>query len=325
MDFSNNKRNLQIGSYLQTLRLEQNLTLQQLSNLSQVPIIHLTSIEEGHFSKFDNFYLRMYLKRFTQALDVDLEQLYAYASQQPLPDLPDQPKTTNKQSANDRQMTETQACISATPKNVANTTLKRKPALKTVNLARFEAKKKIGRFVVGLAFIAILGVIVFFVVTIIRDLANREPSQVDPPTIVENPHLIGERDGDENGDENDDENQVDETPEAQPEPDDETSIVLVNHIGEDQIFTIRTSHSEIEFRIELSGYSWIGGTIGHTFVNATINHIFEEIFELDDQVLLDFRLGAINHVDRITINGEDVEFVQGLTGAHNLIFYFESE
>jgi len=114
VDFSNKNRNLQIANYLQTLRLEQNLTLEQLSNLSQVPIIHLTSIEEGRFLRFDDFYLKMYLKRYTQSLDVDLEQLYIYASQQPLLDSSE--NAEDMKNANERQMTETQASISATPK-----------------------------------------------------------------------------------------------------------------------------------------------------------------------------------------------------------------
>ena len=323
MDFSNKSRNLQIGNYLQTLRLEQNLTLEQLSNLSQVPIIHLTSIEEGRFSRFDDFYLKLYLKRFTESLNVDLEQLYIYATQQPLPDPSESAK--NKQNDNERQMTETQANISATPKDVVNTTPKRKPTLKTVNIARLEAKKKISRFITGMVLLALLGLIVFFVIRIILDFADREPNLVETTPVIVNPHEIDNNNEEEEEEEEEENEEEEEEEEEEPEPEVETIIELDEHVGQVQIFNLTTSLDEIELRIEQSGSNWIGANFLNEplFINANHDQAnpLEETFSIENNAEFRLTLGAIQNVEAVFINGEEVPFISaGLNGAHNLYF-----
>jgi len=322
VDFSNKNRNLQIGSYLQTLRLEQNLTLEQLSDLSQVPIIHLTSIEEGRFSRFDDFYLKIYLKRFTQSLDVDLEQLYTYASQQPLPDISE--SSANKQKQTERQMTETQANISATPKDVAKTNpQRRKPTLKAVNISRLEAKKKVGKFLTVLLLIILLSLIVFFFITIIRDLADRESSQVEPPPVLENPHEINGEADDDNDEENDeeDEEENDEEDEEESGAENDTSIEFDNHTDLTQTFTVVTSRDEIELRIEQSDDNWISLT------SSIYNDLFERTFTLEhDESELRFTVGAIHAMDAMFINDIEVDFISsGLVGQQNFVFYIDLE
>ena len=323
MDFSNESRNLQIGNYLQTLRLEQDLTLEQLSILSQVPIVHLTSIEEGRFSRFDSFYLKMYLKRYTQSLDVDLEQLYTYASQQPLPDLPK--NIPDKQPSNERQMTQTQADISAIPKNVTNTKpQRRKTTVKATSIARLEAKKKVGKFVISFAFIVLLIVLVIFLVTAIRSLGDREPSQTEPPPIVDNPHDMNLGTTDEESD--DPYYEEESEPEPEPEITDTTTVELYSHVGNTHTFTVVTSLEDVELRIEHSGANWIGGYFnGAQFTNHTYHDLLEENFELSDNDVIRFTAGAANNIVAIFINDEEVDFAFGLEGVHIFVFNIESE
>ena len=325
MDFSNKSRNLQIGSYLQTLRLEQDLTLEQLSISSQVPIIHLTSIEEGHFSRFDDFYLKIYLKRFTESLDVDLDQLYAYASQQPLPDLPDASPIKKSKS----QMTQMQADISAAPKNDNANQQRKKPTLKTANIASLEAKKRVGRFVIGSVFAILIILIVFFVVMIIRDLADRGPAGEETiPSIVTNPHGLDIEEDDENDDDDeengDDEENDDDEDEDDPDPDppsaeDETSIDFISHNNYDQTFIVVTSHEEIVIRIEHSGPNWIG---------MPYNEIFDGLFETtltpNANGIIELGVGAVNNMEQMFINDVEVEFVT-VNGRQSFIFQIEFE
>lgn len=327
MDFSNKSRNLQIGSYLQTLRQEQELTLEQLSVLSQVPVVHLTSIEEGRFSRFDEFYLKLYLKRFTGSLDVDLDQLYTYATQQPLPD--DLSESESSVNQDERQMTEMQANISATPKNVVNVNPQRNPNLKVANIASLENKKRIIKLVTGLVLIIILILIVAFIVTFIQDLADRDPSEGDTlPTVVENPHDInGDEEGndsneiDEEGDTEDNDQEEEPEPATEPEPDpaDTTSIDMESHFGTVQTFTVRTEHDEIVLRVEHSGDNWIGAPL-----NDITSDTFEAVMEPNAYGNVLLSVGAIHNVEAIFINDVEVEFETSVPpGLQEFIFVVE--
>ena len=329
VDFSNKSRNLQIGSYLQTLRQEQELTLEQLSVLSQVPVVHLTSIEEGRFSRFDEFYLKLYLKRFTGSLDVDLEQLYTYATQQPLPDdLSESEKSSSEQD--ERQMTKMQANISATPKSVVNANPQRNPNLKVANIASLENKKRIIKLVTGLVLIIILILIVVFIVTFIQDLADGDPTDDDTlPTIVENPHDINgdDEDNDSNDideeDIDDEDNDQEEEPEPDPEPNpaDMTSIEMENHVGTVQTFIVETEHDEIQLRVEHSGDNWIGYPL-YDITSDTFEHIMEP--DANGNVVLS--VGAVHNVEAIFINDVEVEFESSVPpGLQDFIFVIEFE
>jgi len=309
VDFSNESRNLQIADYLQTLRLEQNLTLEQLSHLSQVPIVHLTSIEEGRFARFDEFYLKMYLKRYTQALDVDLEQLYTYATQQPLPET----SADTKKNENKRQMTQTQADISAAVKHVNTKKPKRKKStIKSVSVARIEARNRIGKFIVGLVLVALLIVFVIFFVTLIRDLPRNDASYQETIPPVENPHDITGPDEDE----------TETATEASTEPEepsaeDLTSITFNDHSGEVHTFDLITAQDELNLRIEHSDRNWIDIT------NGIYEDTFEYSFELDDQIR--FRVGAVQNIEAIFINDVEVEFETDQIGAQTFIFNIETQ
>ncbi|MCL1989702.1 MAG: helix-turn-helix domain-containing protein [Defluviitaleaceae bacterium] len=323
MDFSNEARNLQIGDYLQTLRLEQDLTLEQLSHLSQVPVVHLTSIEEGRFLRFDNFYLKMYLKRYTQALDVDLDQLYAYASQQPLSER--SVDASNERKVSERQMTQTQADISSIPKKMDHALPKRqKPTVKSANVARLEAKQRIGKFIIGFVFILLLILTVIFFVRLIIDLHGNEPTYTDSaPLIVDNPHTIvtpdTENDEDDEEVEDDDayEEEPEETPEEEPEIIAHTIIEFDSHVGLTQSFDVVTTFEEIELVIQFSGYCWLDLRFNNTTVqvgtfDSTIT--LEETFELDgsNDAFIHLDVGSLQDVESISLNGEYVDF----DGAH---------
>ena len=323
VDFSNASRNLQIATYLQTLRLEQNLTLEQLSTMSQVPVVHLTSIEEGQFLKFDNFYLKMYLKKYTQALEVDLEQLYAYASQQPL-QVAEQ--ATNKEQKQMRPLTQTQADISAVTKPVMQTVPKRKQsnpqAVKRKNLAQTETKRKISHFLIGLVLLLLAAFLVFFLVNLIRDMTDREVDTPMPPP--ENPHTIL--------------TVPEEVPEttapptepettAPPEPTDFTQVETEERTSGVQTFYVTTSLEALDLRITHSGSNWISDInvtgADNITVNTTSSDDLEETIDLEDGDVsrIQFRVGAIHNMDAIYINDVPVDFYGDLNGPQDFIFY----
>ena len=302
MDFSNESRNLQIASYLQTLRLEQDLTLEQLSHLSQVPIVHLTSIEEGRFGRFDEFYLKMYLRRYTKALDVDLEQLYVYASQQPL--LEDEEQTKKKKKENERQMTRTQADISATVTNVEKKKQKRKKStIRTASIARIETKNKVKRFIVGLILITLLIAFVVFLVRLIRDLPENGTDQTAPP--LDNPHLITTP-----------YDEVEETepvtePATEPEMAAHTIIEFYSQTGNTQTFDVLTSEEEIEFVITFSALCWLELRFNDSVItDGTYNELLEESLILAEGEVnsIHLRVGYLPGIESIQLNGEYVEF-----------------
>jgi len=320
VDFKDARRNLQIAHFLKALRQEQNLTMEELSRLSQVPLVHLASIEEGKFSRFDDFYLKLYLKKYTATLDVDLEQLYTYATQQPLPEVVEAPAEQK------RNMTRMQADISSVPKSVAETKPKRSTAtIKAANIAQLEAKLKIKRFLVSLVLLALVGVVIFFVITLIRDLPNRETEP--PPQAITNPHPIT----------------VPTTAPAETEPvtepvvtepqvmpEDTTSTSFYDHSGGVQTIMVQTTHDELILRFEHTGQNWfdhanLNGVV-HS-INATYNDTFELDFELESgENRLFIRMGALHAVSSIYINDVEVEFISsGINGPQSFVFYIEVE
>ena len=330
MDFSNENRNLQIANYLQTLRLEQNLTLEQLSHLSQVPIVHLVSIEEGRFLRFDDFYLKMYLKRYTASLDVDLEQLYIYASQQPF-DLSENTRTEQKV---ERQMTEMQANISATPKHVENAKpQRRKTAVKTANISRLEAKRKVGKFVVGLFFFLILSLIVFFVVIIIRNLGQQTPDETERQPAIENPHEINNYPTTDETEtdaiaETDLETDEPEPTETEPVPVAETTIEFVSHEGIHQTFNVTTSAEELEFRLEFSDNCWVEARFNNAvFSEGTFaaGQYIEEVFDFDGEGELYLILGFARGASRLVLNGEEVDISTDHSGPQRIALNVTAE
>ena len=326
MDFSNESRNLQIGEYLQTLRMEQNLTLEHLSHASQVPIVHLTSIEEGRFLKFDDFYLKMYLKRYTQALNVDLEQLYAYATQQMLPEKPAKPEKNKRE--NERKLTQTQANISAVVKRVDNNKPTRnKTTIKPANIARLDAKNKIGKFIIGTIFIILLIVIVIYFIRFIINLPDERPlyNETEPP-LVDNPHDIVIP-GEENEDDENNDEPIETEPEEDPEPvpTDLTTVEFEERVGNTQTFIIATSLDELELRIEHTGDNWIDLT------NGTYNDTFEYTFDVDELIdeengRVRFIMGAFQNVEAIYLNDVEVDFeAAGIIGRQDFVFYVEAK
>lgn len=329
MDFSNESRNLQIANYLQTLRLEQNMTLEQLSDISHVPIVHLTSIENGHFSRFDNFYLKMYLKKYTQTLDVNLEQLYAYALQQPIEDIPqpkkEEPVATVVNPDSIQHKVQSQPAVVETP-------VRRKPqpkhrTPKTSPLGPNYAKSKpdinLGKFLIGLFLVVLLAAIIVWLIGFFRDIGNHEDIPEDPPPVLEIPSEINLDPTDDAADETNGV-EVQEPADVEPEPEDEdaTIIELNEHIGTMQTFTVITTGNEIELRMEHSGANWIGGPI-----NATHDSLLEETFVgLGNGDTLNLPVGAIDNIDAIFINGVEVPFVSnGLAGVQNFYFHIVSE
>ena len=327
MDFSNESRNLQIANYLQTLRLEQNLTLEQLSDASHIPIVHLTSIEDGRFNRFDDFYLKMYLKKYTQTLGVSLEQLYAYAVQQPIEDLPKQKKEEAAETVVDpdsmQHKVQSQPATIEAPSRSARQRPQAKRSAPAVSVSPFGSSRtkpnmNVGKILIGLFLVVLIIVFLFFMVDFFRNIGSREDTPTEPPQI----ELPGDINLDPNSDGDTDYEETEETePETEPEPVADTTVELDNHDqnGRSQTFTVITSRDDFELRIEHSGDNWVGAPI-----NRMLSGVFEETFEIGDDNRFTLPVGAIHSIDAIFINDIEVPFTSdGLVGVYNIYFNFE--
>lgn len=76
MDFSNRDNNQQLADFIREQRLELDLNLNDVSEKIGVPIQHLKNIENGEFSRFDEFYLKMYIKKYASFLSLNVDELY---------------------------------------------------------------------------------------------------------------------------------------------------------------------------------------------------------------------------------------------------------
>jgi cytoskeletal protein RodZ len=331
VDFSNESRNLQIANYLKTLRLEQNMTLEQLSDASYVPIVHLTSIEDGRFSRFDDFYLKMYLKRYTQILGVDLKQLYAYAMQQPIEDLPkrkrEDPIATGVNPNSMQHKVHTQPATIETPHRRKPQVKRNTSTVSPLGPAHTKPKVNIGKFLIGLFLVALIAIFLFFIVDFFINISNREDTPDVPPPVIENPHdLIPPDPSDDEGDDSEsDDGEAEEIEEPELESEEKTTIEFNDRTGQTQTFILITSHNEIELRMEHhSGPNWVGGFLNGTgFINATYQEgdTLEESFAIENDDVFRLTAGAIQAVEAIFINDVEVDFLSdGLSGAENLDF-----
>lgn len=313
VDFSNESRNLQIANYLQTLRLEQNLTLEQLADMSHIPIAHLTSIEEGRFNKFDDFYLRMYLKKYTQTLGVNLEQLYAYARQQPIEELPKEKKEApakpviNPDSMQHKVEASQPTSIEA-PSRKQPQIKRRTPTVSPFGPTQTKPKVNIVRILISLFLVLLVGLLLFFIFDFFRNMGNREALPEDPP-VIENPLDIDLDLLDPDEDEDDEDGDGEIVP-TEPETTEETTTIdLYSHVGRIQTFNVETTATEIEFRVEFSADCWLILRFDDSeILSGTQSETIEETFVLDGSGLIDFDLGNLFGVESITINGEEVEY-----------------
>lgn len=76
MDFLNKDNNQQLADFIREQRLKQDLNLNDVSEKIGVPIQHLKNIENGDFSRFDEFYLKMYIKKYASFLSLNTDELY---------------------------------------------------------------------------------------------------------------------------------------------------------------------------------------------------------------------------------------------------------
>lgn len=311
MDFSNPSRNLQIGSYFSTLRNEQDLTIEQLAKISRVPDVHLAAIEAGQFSRFDDFYLKIYLKKYAEALAVDLDQLYAYATKQKLPE-----QTEDQQVTPTKKLTKTQADISTEPvaKTVAPKTYQQK--IQTKGISQSSGKTSFGRIMAVLFFTVLVVAIIFVAISALQNI-DRTPETADneaPPLEIAPPAGLNP--------EEDDEYEEEPEPEPEPEPADETNVEFVDRFDRTQIFNVVTDLEELIIRFDLTGDNWIGGSFNRIYNN--ISNPFEESFEITDRIQIP--IGAIHNVDAIYINDVSVPLeLDGLVGTQNFIFYINPE
>ena len=310
MDFTNENRNVQIGSYLKTLREEQNLSIEQLSKLCQVPAVHVTAIEAGRFSRYDDFYLKLYLKKYTQALDVDLEQLYTYANQQEAPELPVETEPKKK-------LTGMQADIATVaPKKEKTIQAPRvKTTIETKGVTTSSSKSSIGRFLAVLFLILIVGAIITVAIIALRNTGNNDNNQdtfVPPPIVINNPHDINGED--DEVEDNDDEPIYEPEPEPEPIPEDFTVIEIEGHVGQIQTFIVMTYDEEINLRIEHSDQNWINIT------NRIHTDTFEYTFDTSDSPI-NFSVGAVHAIEAMFVNDVEVPITtDGLTGRQTFIF-----
>ena len=310
VDFSNESRNAQIGIYLKTLREEQDLTMEQLSVASQIPVTHLTAIEAGRFSKYDIFYLKLYLKKYTQVLDVDLEQLYTYATQQKAPEIPvaHEPKKV---------LTGMQADIATVaPKKEKEKTkpqVKPKTTIKTKGVVASNSKGRLGRVLIALFLILLVSAIVAVVVFALRNHDNQSQDDpfVPPPLFIDPPNING-NDDDDNYEEY--EPEIIDLPEPVPTPEDLTVIEIEGSAGSIQTFIVTTALTEIELRIEHNGQNWID------IDNRIHDDIFEYLFEITGSAI-SFTVGAIHNIEAMYINDVAVPITtEDLIGRHTFIF-----
>jgi len=304
VDFTNEERNKQIAYYLSTLRSQKSLTLEQVSELSQVPIVHIIALEEARFDRFESFYLGLYLKRYSDSLGTDLSQIYSHTLSNPV-----------------IENTETSDVPSPLPKEFVNQNLTpqkpdfqvNKPVRRTVNVNDMYKKpnrvsRDFSKYGLALFLCALLIIVIIFVISLIRDRSNNEHNLSDGP-LVENHHNIVMPQEDLDDEEDDNEPEV----EVLPIIVDITEIVFDAQTGDTQVFDIFTNLSEVTIRLEHDGQNWIELT------NETVDDTWIYTFEISDDPIR-LRVGAVNNISEMFINDVPVDFLD-FNGAQTFFFY----
>ena len=284
MSFLNEENNQKLAEFLRETRVEQNLTLDDISSKNGIPIQHLKKIEEGSFEEYDSFYLKMYLKKYASSLSLNIDELYQHFYGE---ELKKEPEVRVKKS------------ISA-----------KHNKQKVIH--------NIGKIIGVICAIVILVLGVMIASDMIRSGNNEslEGPEVVNPNI---PDLDEDEDDEDDGDEDDEDedgedDQLGEAPIGNSEP--ETNIEQVSHEGINQIFAVETTANQLEIELTFTGECWIGTAAGTSVTLDSGNTLTEnggmyqagdtELITFTESGSLTFNIGNVQLVS-ITVNGELVE------------------
>ncbi|MGL4337278.1 MAG: helix-turn-helix domain-containing protein [Turicibacter sp.] len=76
MNFSDKEKNQLLGQYLKDQRTQKNISLEQIANQTGVPLQHLKNVEDGLFDRYDQFYLKMYIKKYSGVVNLNVDEIY---------------------------------------------------------------------------------------------------------------------------------------------------------------------------------------------------------------------------------------------------------
>jgi len=314
VNFLNEENNQKLAGYLHEKRIEQNLTLDDISNKIGVPIQHLKNIEAGNFEEYDTFYLKMYLKKYASSLALNIDELYQHFYEEEV--VPEKEFKLKKPSHKKVKPQNTEEA----PNKVDSDSRKKVVAQKKL---ASRPKYNIGKIIALMCAVLIIMLGITYAIDMFRSMGNNEGNQT--PEIV-NPNVTDEDNGEpENEENNDNQDQEieEETPIEELELEPETQVSLLSHEGRIQTFEVITEAEAAEIEISFSGDCWVGTSAdapvalgsgatltagGYTYVNGD-----EETITVNESGTLSLNFGNIQ-VMEMTINGEPVEIATaGLT------------
>ncbi len=303
----------ELGSYLKQVRVEKNLTLEQIQEITKIRKRYLEAIENGEYAILPgSFYARAFIKSYAEALGLNAnETLQKYASE--LPQVQSAP-------------------VDAVP--ISRT--KRKEM-------RASSSPKFGKWVTMLVLYAFLAFLGFMIYMAVVNYGDQDDGFVD-----QNPEISGEGNLESNEDATaaDDDRQAENDPSPDAGTDasagsDGMNEQIENEAADDEVSsedqvisrqatengtTIFEISNAAEFELILTAadgnvwYQLTESAGGSTLDTEELPHGEERSWELTEHGEVVLRLGNTK-VATLSINGESVQ-IRDLPQVHNLTFRF---
>ncbi|OIJ17992.1 hypothetical protein BKP45_20285 [Anaerobacillus alkalidiazotrophicus] len=286
----------ELGMRLKNARVEKNLTLEQLQEMTKIQKRYLQAIEEGNLHLLPgNFYARAFVKSYSEAVGIDPEMLFE--------------EHANELPASSKQVTEIPPRVQS-KKNGST--------------------KKTRRFLAVLPSVVAVVFIISILIGFWYFLQKNTAIDEVVPTDIGQETVDGGKDEEalkpEEEDEDEEETQLIEVEEIEDVEEElpEQELVFVETKGKETIYQLLNA-DEFKVEIELDGKSYIeiDNLKGKTF-HASIEDSGKVLsFDFSEEESIHFNFGASNNV-KLFINDEPFEFPLNI--AHQKVtFHFQEE
>ncbi|MDP5273509.1 helix-turn-helix domain-containing protein [Chengkuizengella axinellae] len=267
----------ELGELLKKARLDKNISLDELQELTKIQKRYLIAIETGDFNALPgHFYVKAFIKSYADSVGVDRDHVM--------------------------QLYQNDVPTAANPgPNVRNIRRKKRSFISTEKLTKWAAVFLVICFI-GLIF----AIIYYFLIS----------EDKDQNLLDENPALTSKLEDELAGSQNNPDSPIvdiqdpEPEPEPVPEPPPEPEVTLVTSEGDTNTYTVSNSE-KLQVEIKILNRIWMQVKKNNIDGEEIHQQLFEtnqinEIFPIESQDSLWIRLGNANNAE-ITVNGTVIE------------------
>lgn len=264
----------EIGQFLKENRINQNLTITDISNITKMNINIIRNIEEGNVAYFSNdfTYLKYYIKAYSDAVNVDFKSLE---------------ETLNKEMLEYTQSVET---IKEEKINKLNQNINQKKSKMSSPLHK--SQKKIGAGSIDWTLISLISIVIliagFLIYSVYINFSDKTPTEDNtPPVVEEGPKDEEDNKGEEDNKDDEQEEEIIAPVEINKE---DPNTYLISNWQNQEEFSIKT---------KFAANTWLQIQVNDQVINVPETDASSKTFSSGEELVIS---------DKYTVNGEEKQF-----------------